>query len=139
MLPFTGYRLSAYLQHWLDMEAKIDKDKLPRFFHVNWFRRDENGKFMWPGFGDNVRVLEWAAKRVRNEIDAHDSPLGYLPAPGDINVEGLGDVDMDELLAVNKEGWLAEAESIRAYYDKMGNVPQKLYDLLDDMVARLQK
>ncbi len=139
MLPFTGYRLSAYLKHWLEMEGKIDKDKLPHFFHVNWFRRGEDGKFLWPGFGDNVRVLEWAAKRVHGEIDANDSPLGYLPNPGDINVEGLGDVDMDELLTLNKDEWLAEAESIRAYYDKMGEVPQKLYDLLDDMVARLKK
>jgi phosphoenolpyruvate carboxykinase (GTP) len=137
MLPFTGYSLGAYLRHWLEIEAKIDKDKLPSFFHVNWFRRSPEGKFLWPGFGDNIRVLDWAVRRVHGEVEAIDSPLGYLPAPGDINTEGLGKVDMVELLTLNKAEWQAEAESIRAYYDKLGNVPQELYDMLDDMEKRL--
>lgn len=137
MLPFTGYSLGAYLRHWLEIEAKIDKDKLPSFFHVNWFRRSPEGKFLWPGFGDNIRVLDWAVRRVHGEAEAIDSPLGYLPAPQDINTEGLGKVDMVELLTLNKAEWQAEAESIRAYYDKMGNVPQELYDMLDDMEKRL--
>jgi len=138
MLPFCGYSLSAYLQHWLDAREWIDADKLPRFFHVNWFRRDEAGRFLWPGFGDNVRVLEWVVKRVNGEVEAQDSPLGLLPHAKDINTQGLGEVDMDTLLALSKEEWLEEAASIRAYYEQLGGVPAELQALLEDMEKRLK-
>jgi len=137
MLPFCGYSLSGYLQHWLDAKGWIDEDKLPRFFHVNWFRRDAQNRFLWPGFGDNVRVLEWAVKRVHGEAEAKDSPLGLLPLPGGINTEGLGEVDMDTLLHVSKEEWREEAASIRAYYEQLGGVPEALYALLEDLEKRL--
>ena len=121
MLPFCGYNMGDYWQHWLDM-GKLVPNK-PKIFNVNWFRLDDDGKFIWPGFGDNLRVLEWILKRCFDEVDADESPIGYLPKPEDINLEDSG-VDIEtlkELLKVDKELWKTEAEGIREFYAKFGD------------------
>ena len=121
MLPFCGYNMGDYWQHWLDM-GKLVPNK-PKIFNVNWFRLDDDGKFIWPGFGDNLRVLEWILKRCFDEVDADESPIGYLPKPEDINLEDSG-VDIEtlkELLKVDRELWKTEAEGIREFYAKFGD------------------
>jgi len=127
MLPFCGYHMADYWQHWLDMGKKIAKQ--PKIFNVNWFRTDDEGHFIWPGFGDNMRVLEWIMKRAFDEIDAVDTAIGYQPNPEDINLEGL-DLDLETLkglLGVDKELWAEEAKGIREYYAKFGDkVPAEL-------------
>src|SRR4029453_9043911 len=114
--------------------------KLPKIFHVNWFRRDANGKFLWPGFGENLRVLRWIIDRCANRIDALELPIGYLPKPGDIDVKGL-DVSPDtlnQLLAVDKKQWRAEMDSIREYFAEFGDrVPKELHDEHQKVVRAL--
>lgn len=114
MKPFCGYHMGDYFGHWIEM-GKILGDKAPKIFNVNWFRLDEDGKFMWPGFGDNFRVLEWIIKRCEGKADAVETPIGYLPRPEDINLEGL-DMDMETLkkiLTVDNEKWTAETKENR--------------------------
>ena len=144
MIPFCGYAMGDYFQHWLDMENIADV--VPKIFHVNWFRLDENGNFMWPGFGDNMRVLDWIIKRCEGTIDADETAIGYLPKKGDINVEGIeGEVTsevMDKLLAVDTDLWKKEIAEMRRYYDeditaKGGHVPAALYAQLDKIEANL--
>ena len=105
MLPFCGYHMGDYFRHWLDMGRKIDDDKKPRFFNVNWFRLDDNGKFIWPGYGENMRVLDWIISRCEGRVEAAEAPIGYLPKPEDINIEGLNlTIDtIRELLKVDKD------------------------------------
>ncbi|MGM9607823.1 MAG: phosphoenolpyruvate carboxykinase (GTP) [Oscillospiraceae bacterium] len=140
MLPFCGYNMGDYWQHWLDMGEKLG-DKAPKIFNVNWFRTDDEGHFIWPGFGDNLRVLEWIMKRCFNEADAETSPIGYLPRTQDINLEGSG-VDEDTLaglLNVDVDLWRTEAEGIRAFYDKFGDkLPPKLAQELEGLENRLK-
>ncbi|MGN1004079.1 MAG: phosphoenolpyruvate carboxykinase domain-containing protein, partial [Oscillospiraceae bacterium] len=140
MLPFCGYNMGDYWQHWLDMGEKLG-DKAPKIFNVNWFRTDDEGHFIWPGFGDNLRVLEWIMKRCFNEADAETSPIGYLPRTQDINLEGSG-VDEDTLaglLNVDVDLWKTEAEGIRAFYDKFGDkLPPKLAQELEGLENRLK-
>lgn len=128
MLPFCGYHMGDYFQHWLDMGKKI-KNK-PLIFNVNWFRTDENGNFIWPGFGDNMRVLDWIIRRCEGEVDAVETPIGFLPKPEDINLEGLEDFTLDQLktiLDVDKDTWKAEAKNISEFYKKFGEkLPSKL-------------
>ncbi|MCD8144856.1 MAG: phosphoenolpyruvate carboxykinase (GTP) [Oscillospiraceae bacterium] len=139
MLPFCGYHMGDYWQHWLDMGKKIANQ--PKIFHVNWFRLDDEGNFAWPGFGDNLRVLDWILKRCFQEIDAVETPLGYEPRPEDINIEGLDMTveDVAKLLSVDKGLWLEEVDAIRAYYDKIGRVPAELQDSLNTLEAKLQE
>ena len=129
MLPFCGYHMADYWQHWLDMGKKVPADKQPKIFNVNWFRTDDEGHFIWPGFGDNMRVLEWIMKRAFNEIDAVDTAIGYQPNAEDINLEGL-DFSLETLkglLGVDKELWTEECKGIREYYGKFGDkVPAEL-------------
>ena len=111
MLPFIGYHVGDYVQHWLDMAASApDKAKLPKIFYVNWFRKDADGRFLWPGFGDNSRVLEWIVDRLEGRVDAVESPIGLLPHPGDIDTTGLdiSTENMDEVLAFKREEWTRE-------------------------------
>jgi phosphoenolpyruvate carboxykinase (GTP) len=118
MKPFMGYSVDRYFQHWIDMGAKVPTEKQPKIFNVNWFRQDENGNFMWPGFGDNMRVLDWILDRCEGKVDAQETAIGYLPFAKDINIEGA-DVDaatLEKLLVVDKARWAAEAEEITAYY-----------------------
>ncbi|MBQ1596976.1 MAG: phosphoenolpyruvate carboxykinase (GTP) [Clostridia bacterium] len=121
MRPFVGYNMGDYWQHWLDMGKKIPNP--PKIFHVNWFRTDSEGNFIWPGFGDNLRVLEWILKRCAGEVDADLSPIGYLPKPEDINIDGL-DITVDtvkDLLSVDREAWLEDVVNIRDFYAFVGD------------------
>ena len=147
MKPFIGYNVGDYWAHWLEMGEKLG-DKAPKIFNVNWFKKDAEGNFMWPGFGDNMRVLDWIIKRCEGTVDAVETPIGYLPKPEDINREGIEDeVSLDrmkELLAVDKDLWKAEIKEMRRYYDddikaKGGHIPEALYKELDKIEARLNK
>ncbi|OQA66836.1 MAG: Phosphoenolpyruvate carboxykinase (GTP) [Firmicutes bacterium ADurb.Bin262] len=123
MLPFAGYHMGDYLQHWLNIGKKTDAGKLPKIYYVNWFRKNAQGKFIWPGFGDNSRVLKWIVERLEGTGKAVDTPIGRLPAPEAIDTDGINvsAEDMAELLRVDKEGWLAEIESIKTNYESYGN------------------
>ncbi|MGI6248936.1 MAG: phosphoenolpyruvate carboxykinase (GTP) [Acutalibacteraceae bacterium] len=138
MLPFAGYHMGDYLQHWLDIGQKTSPDKLPRIFNVNWFRKNAEGKFIWPGFGENSRVLKWVVQRLSGEVDAVQTPIGKLPLPGGIDTEGLNVTpeEMAELLKVDKEGWLAEIESIKENYKIYGD---KLPAVLAEELEKLKK
>lgn len=147
MKPFIGYNVGDYWAHWLEMGEKLG-DKAPKIFNVNWFKQDENGNFIWPGFGDNMRVLDWIIKRCEGTVDAEETAIGYLPKKEDINVSGIEDEVtpeiMDKLLAVDKELWTKEIAEMRRYYNddiaaKGGNVPKALYEELDKIEARLNK
>ena len=139
MLPFCGYHMADYWQHWLDMEAKIAHP--PVICNVNWFRTDDAGHFLWPGFGDNLRVIEWVLKRAFGEVDAVETPIGYMPKPEDINIEGSG-VDLETLrglLTVDPDLWKTEVAGIREFYAKFGDkLPAKLRAELDALEARLR-
>jgi phosphoenolpyruvate carboxykinase (GTP) len=140
MLPFCGYNMADYFAHWLSIGAGADPEKLPKMFYVNWFRKDASGRFLWPGFGENSRVLEWVFERCSGRGDAVSTPIGMLPAPGAISTEGLDlpDSGMDELLKVDVEGWRKEVASIREYYDSLGErMPSELLDQLSQLEKRL--
>ncbi len=127
MLPFCGYHMADYWQHWLDMGKQI-KIK-PQIFNVNWFRTDDEGHFVWPGFGDNIRILEWIMKRCSEQADAKETAIGYLPHPADINMDGAGvsPETLDSLLQVDPQLWREEANGIREFYGKFGNrLPSEL-------------
>jgi phosphoenolpyruvate carboxykinase (GTP) len=140
MLPFCGYNMADYFSHWLDVGRHTEPEKLPKIFYVNWFRKDHDGKFLWPGYGENSRVLEWVFERCAGTGAAVDTPIGILPAAGAIPADGL-DVapgDMDALLEVDVVGWRAELPSIREHFSKLGDrVPAELYDELDRLEKRL--
>ena len=147
MKPFIGYNVGDYWAHWLEMGEKLG-DKAPKIFNVNWFKQDENGNFIWPGFGDNMRVLDWIIKRVEGKVDAVETPIGFLPKKGDINLKCIEDEVTseveDKLLAVDVDLWKKEIAEMRRYYNddikaKGGNIPQALYDELDKIEARLNK
>jgi len=141
MLPFMGYHVGDYLQHWLDMGKKTDPEKLPKIFYVNWFRKDKDGKFLWPGFGENSRVLKWIFERVTGTGKAAKTPIGYMPTPDAIDTEGLdvSEEDMKELLSVNKEEWLREVESIKEHYKKYEpKLPEELKNQLKALEERLR-
>ena len=127
MLPFCGYDMSEYFKHWIEIGETLDEDKAPKIFNVNWFRKDEDGKFMWPGFGDNLRVLDWIIKRCDGEVDAVESEIGYLPKVEDINLKGIEDeVSQDRLqqmLTVDKELWKEEVDGIKKFYSQFNNLP----------------
>ncbi|MCQ2462028.1 MAG: phosphoenolpyruvate carboxykinase (GTP) [Clostridia bacterium] len=131
MLPFCGYNMADYWQHWIDIGKTLDSDKAPKIFNVNWFRKDEDGNFMWPGFGDNLRVLEWILKRCEGAVDAKETEIGFVPYAQDINLEGIEDeVTVDSLnamLGVEKELWAEDAKSIEEFYAKFGDrIPAEL-------------
>ena len=140
MRPFVGYDMGDYWAHWLKMGTLIPN--APKIFHVNWFRTDDNGNFIWPGFGDNMRVLMWILDRCEGKVDAEMTAIGYVPKAEDINVEGLKDVTLDtikELLTVDKASWLEDVENIKAFYAQVGDrVPATLYDELAALEARLK-
>ncbi len=135
MRPFIGYDCGTYFKHWIDIGKTIDPDKAPKIFNVNWFRKDDEGHFMWPGFGDNLRVLEWIIKRCENEVDAVETPIGYMPKAEDINIDGLeGEVTIDSLkdmLSVDKKLWQEEVAGIEDFYASLGDtVPAELFENL---------
>jgi len=140
MRPFVGYNMGDYFAHWLDMGKKIEK--APKIFHVNWFRTDDEGNFIWPGFGDNLRVLLWMLDRCDGKASAKETEIGYIPDPADIDVTGLdlSAETMEELLSVDKESWLADIANIREFYALIGDtVPAELQDQLNALEARLSK
>ena len=142
MKPFCGYHMGDYWAHWLEMGEKLG-DKAPKIFNVNWFKQDENGHFIWPGFGDNMRVLDWIVKRCDGEIDAEETAIGYLPKKGDINVSGIEDEVtpeiMDKLLAVDKDLWIKEVSEMREFYKQFGDrLPKALDAELDMLESRLK-
>jgi len=141
MLPFCGYHMGDYLNHWLSMEGKTSPDKLPKIFYVNWFRKDKDGNWLWPGFGENSRVLKWIFERVSGKGKAVETPIGYMPTPDAIDTEGLdvSEEAMNELLSVNKEEWLEEVASIREYYKIYGDkLPEELERQLNALEERLR-
>ncbi len=147
MKPFIGYNVGDYWAHWLNMGEKLGENA-PKIFNVNWFKQDENGNFIWPGFGDNMRVLDWIIKRCEGTVDAVETPIGYLPKKEDINIEGIEDEVtpeiMDKLLAVDIDLWKKEIAEMRRYYDediaaKGGRVPDALRAQLDKIEANLNK
>jgi len=141
MLPFMGYHMGDYLQHWLNIGKKTDPSKLPRIYFVNWFRKNAEGKFIWPGFGDNSRVLKWITERIAGTGKAVSTPIGNMPALDAIDVSGthVTEADMAELLAVDTAAWLAEIESIRANYAEYGDrLPKALEAELKNLEERLK-
>ncbi len=141
MRPFVGYDMGDYWAHWLKMGTKIPNP--PKIFHVNWFRTDDEGNFIWPGFGDNMRVLMWILARCEGKVDADMTAIGYIPKAEDINIEGLSDVTLDtikELLTVDTASWLEDVENIKEFYKTVGDrVPAAMYDELAALEARLSK
>ena len=139
MLPFCGYHMADYWQHWIDMGKKTSA--LPKIFNVNWFRTDDQGQFIWPGFGDNLRVLEWILKRCFDEAPAKECELGYVPYAADINIEGSGidEETLEGLLEIDRELWKKEAAGIREYYGKFGDkVPKELTKSLEKLENSLK-
>ena len=140
MLPFCGYNMADYFAHWLSVGAKADPSKLPQIFFVNWFRRDESGRFLWPGYGENSRVLKWVFERVNGSAEAVRTAIGLLPAPGSLDLNGLevGDADLDELLKVDSEGWKSALPQIRDHYAQFGpKLPSRLSAQLDTLASAL--
>jgi len=141
MLPFCGYHMGDYLKHWLKIGEKADPEKLPKLFYVNWFRKDDEGNWLWPGFGENSRVLKWIFERTSGKGKAVKTPIGYMPTVDAIDTEGLdvSEEDMKELLAVDKEKWLQEVESIKEYYKIYGDkLPEELANQLAALEERLR-
>jgi len=140
MLPFLGYSAGDYFQHWIEMGKSADSTKLPRIFYVNWFRRDDDGRFLWPGFGENIRVLKWAVERMQGGAAAVETPIGYVPAPGSLDVTGL-DVraeDLERVLRVDPDEWRDELPQIEEWFTRIGDrLPTGMQDELDALRLRL--
>jgi phosphoenolpyruvate carboxykinase (GTP) len=140
MLPFCGYNMADYFAHWLRIGASTDVDKLPKIFYVNWFRKGPDGRWLWPGYGENSRVLEWVFDRASGRGEAVETPIGWVPAPGAIDIEGV-DVskeDMEELLRVDNDEWRAEIPLIREHYAQFeGRIPDELTRTVDTLEQRL--
>jgi phosphoenolpyruvate carboxykinase (GTP) len=141
MLPFCGYNMADYFAHWLEVGAAGDPAKLPKIFYVNWFRKNADGKWLWPGYGENSRVLEWVFERVSGGGDAIETPIGHIPAPGAIDIEGtdVSKEDLVELLRVDRDEWRAEVPMIREHFAKFGDrLPSELLTAVDDLEQRLR-
>jgi phosphoenolpyruvate carboxykinase (GTP) len=142
MLPFCGYNMGDYFTHWLSMGAKADAAKLPRIYFVNWFRKDEDGRFLWPGFGDNARVLKWIVERLDGKADATDTPIGRVPTAASLDLTNLdlSDAALAQLLSVDANVWAEEASLIPDFYKRFGDrLPVALWDELNELSVRLEK
>ena len=140
MLPFCGYNMGDYFNHWLEMGKKTDDDKLPKIFYVNWFRKGEDGKFLWPGFGDNIRVIKWIFGRCNGTADAKKTAVGYLPTKESLDLSGLEvpNRNLDRILSIDKDEWCEEAEEMEKYYKQFGDrLPKELKKELDNLKSRL--
>jgi len=140
MLPFCGYNMADYFGHWLDVGAAGEAATLPKIFYVNWFRKDADGKWLWPGYGENSRVLEWVFERVAGRGDATETAIGFVPTKDALNLEGLdiSEADLDELLKVDVDDWRAEVTLIREHFATFGDkLPPALNDEVDDLAQRL--
>jgi len=141
MLPFCGYNMGDYFTHWLKIGENADEEKLPKIFYVNWFRKNKDGEFIWPGYGDNIRVLKWILERVLGSDAAVETPIGYLPKEGTIDLSGLNinNEDMKNILSISKGNWLDEACEIENYYRKFGDkLPGRLSRELEELKKRLE-
>uniref|UniRef100_A0A1Q3FSE7 Phosphoenolpyruvate carboxykinase [GTP] n=1 Tax=Culex tarsalis TaxID=7177 RepID=A0A1Q3FSE7_CULTA len=144
MRPFFGYNFGDYLRHWLSMEDRAAQvgGSMPKVFHVNWFRKDGQGKFLWPGFGENSRVLDWIYRRIEGEQCFQDTPIGRIPAPGTINLEGLNRrVDEKTLFSIPKQFWLKEVEEVKQYYDNQlpRDLPQAIGKEWQELKSRVEE
>jgi phosphoenolpyruvate carboxykinase (GTP) len=139
MLPFCGYNMADYFAHWLEMGPKIKN--APKIFHVNWFRKGADGKFLWPGYGENVRVLKWILDRIEGRAKATETPIGFVPAPGSLTLDGLSisrDA-LDELLRVDPSAWLQEEQATAEFFTKFGKrLPEALHAEHDALADRLR-
>jgi phosphoenolpyruvate carboxykinase (GTP) len=141
MLPFIGYHVADYFQHWLDMAEQQGEENLPKIFYVNWFRKGDDGKFLWPGFGDNARVLTWITQRIEGTVDAIESPIGLLPNAADIDVSGLDlpEGAIETLTAFDKDKWAAEVPLIEEWFAKIGDkIPAELVAEKDILAAAVE-
>jgi phosphoenolpyruvate carboxykinase (GTP) len=142
MLPFCGYNMGDYFQHWINIgESAPVKENLPKIFNVNWFRKDENGKWLWPGYGDNIRVLEWIFDRCNGKVAAIETPVGFVPGIEDLDIKGIEEVgeNLAALLSVDKNQWLSECELIEEHFAKFGDkLPKELADEFNDLKTRLK-
>jgi phosphoenolpyruvate carboxykinase (GTP) len=140
MLPFIGYNAGDYFSHWVDTGKQADSTKLPRIFYVNWFRRDEDGGFLWPGFGENSRVLKWVIERIEGTAAAEETPIGHVPTADALDISGL-DMTADQVrqaLAVDKDEWQAEIPQITEWFEKFGDkLPTTMWDELEILKSRL--
>jgi phosphoenolpyruvate carboxykinase (GTP) len=138
MLPFCGYNYGDYFAHWLSIGAKADPSNLPKIFFVNWFRRDEDGRFLWPGFGENSRVLKWVFDRVDGKSDVVETPIGLLPAEGALDTSGLDidAADLEAILSVDIEGWKRAIPEIREHLVSNQRSPEHNENLLEALSSR---
>jgi phosphoenolpyruvate carboxykinase (GTP) len=141
MLPFIGYNAGDYFNHWVSVGKGADASKLPHIFYVNWFRRDDDGGFLWPGYGENGRVLKWVIERIEGTAAAVETPIGRVPTPESLDVDGLGmtDEQLAKVLAVDPVEWRDELPQIQEWFDKIGSdkIPAVLWTELDGLKARL--
>src|SRR5262249_20227775 len=140
MLPFCGYNMADYFGHWLEMGKKIPKP--PKIFHVNWFRKGADGTFLWPGFGENVRVLKWILERVEGRAPAEETPIGYVPAKKGLALDGLAisGAALHELLRVNSEDWDAELEDSKQFFEKFGKrLPREIVEEHEKLARRFER
>ncbi|MBO8194128.1 phosphoenolpyruvate carboxykinase (GTP) [Streptomyces oryzae] len=140
MLPFCGYNMGDYFAHWLEVGENADAAKLPKIYYVNWFKKDDNGTFVWPGFGENSRVLKWIVQRLNGEVEGVETPIGILPRKEDLDTEGLGlsEAELDFVLAVDRDVWRDEAALVPAHLETFGtHTPQALWDEYKALVQRL--
>ena len=143
MLPFCGYNMADYFKHWIEIGKDLDPEKAPKIFNVNWFRKDDEGNFLWPGFGENLRVLDWIIDRCEGRVDAVETPIGYVPYAKDINLEGIEDEisyeTLEEILKVDNALWKEEAANIEEFYAQFGDrLPQELRDSLNKLKAAVE-
>jgi aspartate/methionine/tyrosine aminotransferase len=139
MLPFCGYHMGEYFQHWLEMGRRMSRP--PKIFHANWFRQDENGEFLWPGFGENLRVIEWILDRCRGDADAMKTPIGYVPTPESLDLTGLtiARENLDQLYSINREAWYQETEDIASFFQSFGDrLPKEMWSQLESLRLRLR-
>jgi phosphoenolpyruvate carboxykinase (GTP) len=141
MLPFCGYHMGDYFAHWLKLGASANPSKLPRIYYVNWFRQDKNGKFLWPGYGENSRVLKWIFERCDGKVHAKETPIGRIPDVADLDTTRLdiNGAHVDELLSVDIGGWMAEVPLIKEHFAKFGDrLPKGLQDEVGALEKRLK-
>ena len=140
MLPFIGYNAGDYFNHWITMGKENDASKMPRIFYVNWFRRDDEGGFLWPGFGENSRVLKWIIERIEGQAEAVETPIGHVPTADALDTDGLDMTpeQLEQALRVDVEEWKAEIPQITEWFEKFGDdLPATLWTELDALKARL--
>jgi phosphoenolpyruvate carboxykinase (GTP) len=141
MLPFCGYNMADYFAHWLSFADKTSEENLPKIFQVNWFKKGCDGKFLWPGFAENIRVLDWIIGRLDDTNEGNASPVGTVPQSGELNTAGI-DVDestLEELFEIDSEAWTKEVESIREFFGEFGGrMPNQLLDELAKLEARVK-